>query len=483
VKLAGGLAVRDYGHLYAGGRLGEEAPSAYTEVNGDVRAAVPLGTGGSLNVAYQNVHQSDVPRFDQVRQRGFARYAFDPQVRQLAYARWSDTTASRWAARVEATASWQRSHEGRERQRVGQALRIEEDDQVTTWGASLQALAAPFPRIALRYGADLYHDRVRSSRLDVDTATGASVDRRGLYPDNATAWSAAAFAHATWERGAWRVEGGARHTATGLEARDATFGALDLGPAATVGHAAASVALPAGLRAYAQASQSFRAPNLDDVSALGSFDFGIEVPSPDLSPERGVELEGGLKWRARRASAAVAAYRLRLSDLIDRVRSSFEGSAFYEGQAVYQRANVGEALVRGIEAEGQVEVAQGWLVRGHVTGTRGEVTTTGQPMRRIPPLNGLLAVRRQWRRGWVEGVGRAAAAQRRLAPGDRDDHRIAPGGTPGWATLDLRGGVTLNRTLSLVAALENLTDEAYRIHGSGIDEPGRHAWVGVQAGW
>lgn len=482
LKVTGGLAVREYGDLRAGGSLGVEAPSAYGEVGGDARASVALGRAGSLVIAYQHVHQSDVPRFDQVRQRGFSRYAFDPQARQLAYVRWSDATASRWAARVEATASWQRSRERRERQRAGQALRIEEEDRVRTLGATVQALAAPFHGATVRYGVDVYHDRVRSGRLDVDTATGAAVARRGLYPDGSAYWSVAGFLHGTWERGRVRAEAGLRSTATRLEARDATFGAIDLGPSASVGTVAASVALAGGARAYGQLAQSFRAPNLDDVSALGAFDFGIEVPSPGLLPERGLEGEGGLKWRAARASAALAVYQLSLSGLVDRVRSTFGGSAFYEGQAVYQRANVGEARVRGAEIEAQAEIAPGWLARGHASATRGEVTTTGQPMRRIPPVNGLLAVRREFARGWVEVAARGAGEQRRLAPGDVDDHRIAPGGTPGWFAADVRASVTLRPGISLAAALENVTDAAYRIHGSGIDEPGRLAWIGIQVG-
>jgi hemoglobin/transferrin/lactoferrin receptor protein len=37
----------------------------------------------------------------------------------------------------------------------------------------------------------------------------------------------------------------------------------------------------------------------------------------------------------------------------------------------------------------------------------------------------------------------------------------------------LRTGFDLSRTISITVALENLTDEDYRIHGSGVNEPGR----------
>jgi outer membrane receptor protein involved in Fe transport len=75
---------------------------------------------------------------------------------------------------------------------------------------------------------------------------------------------------------------------------------------------------------------------------------------------------------------------------------------------------------------------------------------------------------------------RFAGAQRRLAPGDVADHRIAPGGTPGWAVVNVHAGRAFGARFRLTAAAVNLFDKAYRIHGSGIDEYGRSAWVGTQ---
>jgi outer membrane receptor protein involved in Fe transport len=67
----------------------------------------------------------------------------------------------------------------------------------------------------------------------------------------------------------------------------------------------------------------------------------------------------------------------------------------------------------------------------------------------------------------------------RLAGGDLDDHRIPPGGTPGWWVVDLFVGKTLSRHVTVSAGLLNLFNEAYRTHGSGIDGYGRSAWLGV----
>ena len=63
---------------------------------------------------------------------------------------------------------------------------------------------------------------------------------------------------------------------------------------------------------------------------------------------------------------------------------------------------------------------------------------------------------------------------------DLTDARIPEGGTPGFQTLNVRLGTTLgerrNHTLSL--ALENIFDQAYRVHGSGVDGPGINAILG-----
>ena len=81
---------------------------------------------------------------------------------------------------------------------------------------------------------------------------------------------------------------------------------------------------------------------------------------------------------------------------------------------------------------------------------------------------------------WAEAATRAAARQDRLAPSDRvDTERIPASGTPGFGVVHLRAGWRPAPPLELIAALENVTDEDYRIHGSGVNEPGRSLVVSL----
>jgi outer membrane receptor protein involved in Fe transport len=61
------------------------------------------------------------------------------------------------------------------------------------------------------------------------------------------------------------------------------------------------------------------------------------------------------------------------------------------------------------------------------------------------------------------------------------DPRIPEGGTPGYVVQGVRAGTELRPRVNLSVGLENLTDELYRTHASGVDAPGRHVWVGVSA--
>ena len=478
--LRGGLSLRRFGDLVAGGSLGVEAPSGYDEVSGDVSGVLRLGRTSLLSVSYQHLHQGDVPRWDQVAQRGFARYAFDPQVRQLAAGTWEWFPASGPLARMDAGVSWHRSRERRERQTRGSSVLIVEQDTVGTLGATLSAETRPVRGWTVLAGIDAYRDAIGSWRRDRNTALGTEVLKRGLYPDDSDASSVAAFVTGSWSRGALHLDVGGRHSLYNVSADDRTFGSIDLSPSATVGSVAASYRVAPGFELVGSVSQSFRAPNVDDVSTLGLFDYGIEVPSPDLSPERALGIEGGFRTRINRVAFSATAFRTSLRDLIDRVPSSYADSLYLEGQRVYQKANVARAFVRGVEAEAEASLSGSLHAAAHLSYAYGHQPSSGQPMRRIPPLNGLVSLR--WSgpdRLWVEGQWRMASAQRRLAPGDISDHRIGPDGTDGWNVFDVYAGRPLGSRLSVSLGLVNLFDEGYRIHGSGIDSPGRSLWLGM----
>ncbi len=102
-------------------------------------------------------------------------------------------------------------------------------------------------------------------------------------------------------------------------------------------------------------------------------------------------------------------------------------------------------------------------------------------MSKIPPLGGNASVR--WttpnRDVWVEYLVRWAARQDRLGSRDLTDPRIPDAGTPPYAVHGIRVGAPLMPGLTVSAGFENLADELYRNHASGVDSAGRHVWVGA----
>ncbi len=482
MAVRGGASLRSFGDVRAGGSLGTQVPSGYAEASGDVAAAIGVAGRSQLELTYQHLHQDDVPRFDQVTLRGFSRYSFAPQSRQLAAAAFSHVPAAGLIRRFESTVSFHRSFERRELRRADAAALTIEQDSVRTLGASLQASLLPWRGLTLQTGLDVYRDWIGSSRRDEIVGTGASTSRRGLYPDGASAASVAAFVYGTrsWQR--MTVDGGVRYSRFDISASDATFGSIDVVAGAWTGQAGAAYQATASVQIVGSISQAFRAPNVDDVSSLGLFDSGIEAPSPDLVPERAWSVDGGVRLRAGGAAVSIVAFRTNLRDLIDRVPSTFEGSAVYEGQPVFRKANVQRAYVYGAELEGQWLTGPALLVFGHASYTFGHQPLVDQPMRRIPPLHGLAGARWTQPAGglWIEGRVRAAGAQTRLSSGDRSDHRIDPNGTPGWVVVSFGAGCPIGSRLEVVGSVENVFNEAYRVHGSGIDSAGRHVWIGLR---
>ncbi|HJU45110.1 MAG TPA: TonB-dependent receptor [Vicinamibacterales bacterium] len=208
------------------------------------------------------------------------------------------------------------------------------------------------------------------------------------------------------------------------------------------------------------------------------------------------------------------------------IRQDDAGRAYVQGEArpIVTRVNVSHSRIRGFEAEANVRVASAWRTRAWASIARGTELETGLPRRRMPP--GMGGATLTWQppdaRWWIEGSMIAATPQDRLSDGDIGDARIGAsrtpasiasffngtatdrglvsGGrlvatgetlaqvqarvlngasllamyteTPGFIVFGARAGVRLGSHVDLSVIGENLGDRNYRLHGSGVDEPG-----------
>ncbi len=479
--LLGGAAVRRFGDIRAGGDLGFLRPTGYDQLSGDVKARFRVSERLLLTAAYQHLRQERVPLYHRVQLENYQYSYFDPQTRQLGYVRLEGFYAGRWVRQVQLTGSYQRFLEGRQSRRNDAPTITDERDDTGTWGTTLAVHSEPVEGWHAQSGAELYLDRVGSTRRDVTIATGEATPKRGLYPDAATAANVALYSlHSL----AWRkftFTAGGRYNAYRIAVPESTLGEASIRPDALVGNVGVSFALHPLHRLTASVQSAFRAPNVDDLGTLGIVDFRYELPNANLSPEKSLGYEVGWKARTDWFSASVAAYHNRLTNIIGRVRA---GSDSIQGYPVYLKRNVAEAFVRGIEAEAEVQLARQLAAYGGLSYAYGQNRTAGEPFRRIPPLNGRAGLTYTYGRtrhnGWARAETLFAGRQDRLAQGDIDDNRIGPGGTPGWWIINLHAGYSY-RGLGVSLEGHNLLDRPYKTHGSGVYNPGRSLWVTVTA--
>ncbi|MBO0930814.1 TonB-dependent receptor [Fibrella aquatilis] len=477
VAVLGGFAYRNFGDLIAGTGLGRQTPTGYNQVSGDVKARVQVSNRYVATFAYQDVRQDSVPLYHRVKLENFRFYQFDPQRRQLAYTRLEGFYGMRWLESVQVTGSWQRQIEGRQSQRNGNPTVVSERDGTASTGLTLIARSAPTTYWTIQTGLDYYHDRVGSTRREVNTVTNVVVNRRGLYPDQATMSSLAVYSLHTLTFNKLTLTGGARYNGYTITIPEQTVGEATINPSALVGNAGFSYAVLPAVRLVGSVQSAFRAPNIDDMGTLGIVDFRYETPNSNLKPERSITIEAGIKVRTGRISASLLGYHNRLTDFITRVRV---GRDSIQGYPVYLKQNSSESFIQGIEAEAEIEVVRKWLVYGSLTYTYGQNITANEPFRRIPPLNGRVGISYQPATSiWARAELLYARAQARLAQGDKDDNRIQKGGTPAWQIINISAGYRFQQQMTLSAELHNLTNEAYRTHGSGVDGVGRSAWLAV----
>ncbi|MBN2492690.1 MAG: TonB-dependent receptor [Planctomycetes bacterium] len=491
-----GLTGKDFGDLDGGREVGRQRKTGYHEGAADLKLDYRLGPSEKIIFAHQRVDQDDAWRTHRtvygISWEGTAvgnerKHVFD-QDRDLTYLQYHAHDLGGFVDAIRASVSYQGQYERQARVRSdGRA-----DNQgisVRTTGAWIQ-LESPSAVGRWTWGGDFYFDNVNSFNRRYDASGGFLGGAiQGPVADDAHYALAGVFLQdeiPVTER--LDLILGGRYTYARTSAHDVA----DPQTGARISlkdhyeEATASVRgryrLDAADRwqAFAGVSQGFRAPNLSDLTRLDTARSGeIETPSPGLEPEQFLAFEAGLKTRHGDFTGQASAFYTVIDDMIMRTPTG----RIIGSDIEVTKKNAGDGSVWGFEATLSWRFLPEFTAFGSFAWMDSQVKTyptsapvsVREPLDRQMPPTGILGVRWDDREGrlWAEGLVMVSGRASELSSADkRDTQRIPPGGTPSYTVVTLRGGARLRENLNVTVAVENLTNEDYRIHGSGVNEPG-----------
>ncbi|HYC00603.1 MAG TPA: TonB-dependent receptor [Candidatus Limnocylindrales bacterium] len=482
---------RDFDNLQIG--EGEQRNAGYDDYGGSVKLEYFFAPDLVLTAARQTVRQDNVPRtHSTIFARSFAgttpgtdlQRDLD-QERDLTYLQLRGQSMGGFVDALKLSLSWHDQSEVEDRVRSNLSRR-EQGFDVDTLGL-WAALSTNSSFGNWSYGFEYYRDWVDSfstaNTIQGPVADDASYDLFGLYLQNELPLG---------ER--FTAIGGGRFSYAAVKSDDvfdpATGFATSIEDDWSQGTGSLRLlfrAIPERWNFYTGVSQGFRAPNLSDLTRLDSARSGeLEIPAPGLEPEEYVSFELGSKAAYGGFGIEAAYFYTDITDMIVRTPTGVTVGTDFE----VTKQNVGDGYIQGVEVAGEYRFLEQWRAWGAFTWMDGEVdqfatsapVATKQPLDRLMPVTTVLGLR--WQGSalplWAEGVFTFAQEADRLSPGDRaDTQRIPPGGTPAYEVLSFYTGWNVNEHVRLTAALENVTDENYRIHGSGTNEPGINFIVGI----
>ncbi len=503
--VAAGFTYKGYDDLSAGDGTGHQDDTGYRERDGDLRLDFRANEDTVWTFGFQRTVEDDVPRTHRtIHAESFHGTTLGDELRRdltqertLLYLRLAQRLRAAFADSAEFTVSYQDQNEMQHRDRTGDRTDLQGYD-VETWGAQVQFEKAT--RIGeLTYGVEFWHDDVSSYRHNYVNGTLDLVAIQGPVGDDADYDLLGIYAQDEFDWGATTLTAGARFTYAAADANRVDNPAVSGSDPATpgniislddswtnvVGSLRAVHPLSPEWNLFGGVSQAFRAPNLSDLTRLDDTS-GVEVPSLGLDPEKYLQYETGVRSEQECWSGSLSVF---YTQIRDQIVPSPTGGTIGSTPEV-RKDNIGDGYIAGSEIEATGRLGEHWTLSGAGTWQHGNVdqfetdgTKTSAPASRLMPLTGVVTATYRdtpsapWR-AWVSA--KAASKQDRLSLKDETDtERIPPGGTPGWFTWSIGAVWEISPNATLSAAIENVGDVDYRIHGSGVNEPGRNFVVAL----
>ena len=225
----------------------------------------------------------------------------------------------------------------------------------------------------------------------------------------------------------------------------------------------------------ANVTSSHRAPALEELYNFGPHvgNLAFEVGNPSLDAETTLGLDLSLRHQSERVRSNLNVYVYEIDDFIFGERTG----AIADGLPVLDFQQ-GDSRFVGWDARGSVRLGnQVWTTLG-IGYVNAKLTTTNQPLPRIPPLRATLSLDLPYRGFTVSPELEFAGAQERVFQGETE--------TEGYSVVNLRASHVWPRQHAahiLTFTGYNLTNALYRNHTSFIKDLAPEMGRGIKVGY
>lgn len=479
--------------------------SGYNQLNLMQKARYETSENLSFDLGLFYTTTTDIPRYDRlIRYREdilrSAEWQYGPQrwfMSNLQVTKLSSN--SNLYDKVKTTLAYQNFQESRMDRDFQSDIRDIREEAVDAYSFNLDFEKTINTKTWFFYGLEYVFNKVKSEGIEENIATNIEISTVSRYPNGASWQSAAAYASIKYKPNPKFVfQSGLRFNQVSSKANftenniylNLPFKSSKNTAGALTGTAGISWTPNPIMQWKLNASSAFRAPNIDDIGKVFDSEPGsVVVPNETLRPEYAYGGEVGLKLNFNeKIILDMSTYYTYLDNALVRRDFSLNGETeiIYDGDLSNVQAiqNASKAWIYGFEVGLKYAISNRLKLSSQysVIGGTEEEGNIEVPIRHVAPYFGNTHL--VWSNKHLKFDLFAAynneLSFNQLAPSEIEKdyiYALDENGnpySPSWYTLNFRTQYQINKSTTITASIENITDQRYKTYSSGIAAAGRN---------
>ncbi|TDY13733.1 TonB-dependent receptor [Meridianimaribacter flavus] len=482
-----------------------QKPTGYDQINLLQKIKYQPEDNQSFDLGLYYTETSEYSRYDRlIRYRGdnlrSAEWNYGPQrwfMANLQYTKLSSNSS--FYDKIQTNVAFQNFQESRIDRDFQSVERNTTEESVNAISFNLDLEKQLGSKTELFYGVEYVYNKIKSEGNTYNIETNETANAVSRYPDGSDWQSMAAYTSLKYKPNPKFVfQTGVRYNHI-ISNADFTennqflnlpFNESKINAGAFTGTAGISWIPNETIQWKLNASSAFRAPNMDDIGKVFDSEPGsVVVPNNNLKPEYAYGGELGLNLNFDQTFIIdLSTYYTYLDNALVRRDFNINGETEieYNGELSNVQAiqNASKAWIYGFEAGAQLNFSEKFKLttQYNIIGGTEEDNDIEVPVRHAAPNFGNTHL--VWQNDKLQldafAVYNNELSFNQLAPSEAEKDYIyaldANGNpySPSWYTLNLRTKYKITDAATLIASLENITDQRYKTYSSGIASAGRN---------